>query len=289
MREQAIGMIDLHVHSTYSDGTFTPEQLLERARRLGLTAFALTDHDTVDGLRALPDPVADDVVVVPGVEVSAEVSHGTLHMLGYYVDTNNHALQDILLQIRHGREVRNRHILERLNGLGVALTWDDVTRHSDAGVVGRPHFAMALEAGGYVREKSEAFERYLAKGRPAYVDRYRLSPADSIAAIRAAGGVPVLAHPFTLQLNRRALRLCVKELVSQGLEGIEVHYSEHSAERKSHYDSLVRAFDLVATGGSDFHGALNPDIEMGRGFGNLSVSDDLLDGLIKRRDRMAGL
>ncbi len=269
-------MIDLHVHSTYSDGSLTPGQLVERARGLGLSAFALTDHDTTEGLLHLPEPGEGDVTVVPGVEISAGVARGTLHVLGYYIDLGNDRLQSVLAQIRNGREVRNRQILERLNALGLELSWEDVLDHSDAGVVGRPHFALALESHGYVNGKDDAFARYLAKGCPAYVDRFRLSPEESIAVIRQAGGVPVLAHPFTLQLGRSALRDFVSGLVSHGLAGIEVYYSEHSSERRAHYTGLVREFNLIATGGSDFHGAINPDIEMGRGFGSLRVPDSLL-------------
>ena len=190
-------------------------------------------------------------------------------------------LQAVLRQIRDGREIRNLKIVERLQSLGIDVTWDEIRAYAgDDDVVGRPHFARALVAKGVVKSTTEAFNRYLARGQAAYVDRFRLSPAESIAAIRSAGGVAVLAHPFTLQLGRRELRECVRELAASGLGGIEVYYSEHSPERVKQYESLVKEFGLVAVGGSDFHGEINPAIHMGSGFGNLQVDDALLRGVM---------
>ena len=154
-------------------------------------------------------------------------------------------------------------------------------------MVGRPHFAQALLSKGYVASRQEAFDRYLAKGKPAYTDRLRFSPADSIAAIRGAGGLPVLAHPFTLKLEPAALKSAVKELADAGLQGIEVYYPEHAPAQVRQYGELAGAFGLVATGGSDFHGGNNPAIEMGRGFGSLDVPDEVVDALERRRGASA--
>ncbi len=163
------------------------------------------------------------------------------------------------------------------------MTWAEVAAYAAEDVVGRPHFAQALIARGYVKDKDEAFSRYLARGRPGYADRFRLSPADSLAAIRAAGGVAVLAHPFTLDLDERALDEAVGLWKGQGLAGVEVFYSEHSPAQVERYGALARRHGLVATGGSDFHGALNPAIRLGVGFGSLKVPDGIVDELEARR------
>lgn len=278
-------MIDLHTHSTFSDGSLTPESLVAMAKSLGLTAVALTDHDCTSGhARFMTACLANGVRGIPGVEISANTREGTLHMLGYFVDGEEPGLHATLREIRGGREVRNRRILERLNDLGFALSWEEVASYAGEDVVGRPHFAQAMQAKGFVTTKEEAFDLYLGKGKPAYVDRFRLSPADSIAAIRGAGGVAVLAHPGTMGLGHRALSEAVAGLKLSGLGGIEAYYSEHTADQQAQYIGLASEFGLAVTGGSDYHGAANPAVRMGVGFGSLKVPDSLLAGL----DRFAG-
>lgn len=277
-------MIDLHTHSTFSDGNLTPEELVQEAARLKLHALALTDHDGMDGVpRFLAACERAGVRGVAGVEISVDCPTGTQHMLGYFVDTNHAELQAVLARLRTARQERNRAILERLNRLGYPLTWEEVAAFAGEEVVGRPHFAQALEARGAVRSKEEAFERLLAKGRPAYADRYRLSPPASIRLISAAGGVPVLAHPSSLDLPPAALRETVEQLVAHGLQGIEVYYPEHGSQQEREYLELAGTFSLVPTGGSDFHGAFNPQVRLGVGFGNLRVPDEILAALEARR------
>jgi len=278
-------MIDLHTHSTFSDGSLTPEQLAELAAKTGLTAVALTDHDSTNGvLRFVAACETQGVRGIPGVEISADVKTGTMHILGYFVDPTQTGLEETLCQIRNGRQVRNQEILAKLNKLGLELTWNEVAALAGEEVVGRPHFAQAMLARGYVSKREAAFDKYLGKGKPAYADRFRLSPADSIAAIRGAGGIAVLSHPSTLELDKGALRKCVVELKECGLKGVEVYYSEHSAEQVSDYLALVDDLGLVATGGSDFHGESNPAIRLGVGFGSLSVPDAAMEAL----DRVRG-
>lgn len=274
-------LIDLHTHSTFSDGSFSPEDLAKLASEAGLSALALTDHDTTDGIPFFIDACDRlDIKSVAGVEISVDYDYGTMHMLGYFVDTGNTALQSALLNIRNGRERRNQKILEKLCELGMELEWSEIEALAgDGGVVGRPHFAQAMMARGYVSTKEEVFDLWLGKGKPAYVDRFRLTPAEGIACIREAGGVAVLAHPFTLGLSFGKLRKCVAELAEQGLQGIEVFYSMHNSELRSQYLTLVQEFNLTATGGSDFHGDMNPAIQIGCGFGGLIVKDTVLDEL----------
>jgi predicted metal-dependent phosphoesterase TrpH len=281
--DQGALMIDLHMHSTFSDGSLTPSQLATEAAKVNLTAAALTDHDGTTGVQPFLDACAAvGIRGIPGVEISVEFKNGTMHMLGYFINPASTALEHELVKFRKGREERNQLILQKLNALGLVLTWDEVAAYAKEDVVGRPHFAQALKARGYVRSKDEAFDRYLGKKKPAYEDRYRLTAGESVNMIRCAGGVPVLAHPFTLGLGKKGLRELVTELAGIGLQGIEAYYPEHDAGQLRLCLELARELNLVVTGGSDFHGALNPDIRMGCGFGNLSIPDHLVDLLYER-------
>ena len=276
-------MIDLHVHSTFSDGSLTPEELVEKAAAVRLTAMALTDHDGMIGIdRFLESCRRHGLRGIPGVEISVDHDGGTLHMLGYFMDHQHAGIREGLARLRQGREERNSRILERLNQLGVVLEWAEVSRFAKEDVVGRPHFALAMVEKGYVRKKDEAFDRYLGKGKPAYVDRFRFTVEQSLAMIREAGGVPVLAHPFTLNLGRRRLREQLADFARKGLQGIECYYSEHNPDQQRFCINLARDLNLAVTGGSDFHGAMNPDIRQGVGFGNLNIPDELVDLLHAR-------
>ena len=280
-------MIDLHTHSTFSDGSLTPEELVAEGVNAGLKAMALTDHDCVDGVtRFLAACEASDAPEgIPGVEISANVDKGTMHILGYYMDYLDIKLENALRRIREGRSDRNVKILKALNDLNLELNWEEIASLAGEDVVGRPHFAMAMIQRGYVKSKDEAFRKYLAKGKPGYVDRFRLSPKEALKAIREAGGMPALAHPFTLELSARELKGIAGELKSLGLMGIEVYYSEHSPELIGQYKRLADEFGLVAVGGTDFHGQLNPGVRVGRGFGGLEVPDRVIDEMKEALDR----
>lgn len=277
-------MIDLHCHSTFSDGTLTPSAIAAMARESGISAVALTDHDTTDGVTEFMQACGrEGIEGVVGVEISADVPKGTLHVLGYGIDLQNTPLQGALGEIRAGRCQRNQVILEKLKSLGYELTWEEVCSLAGEDVVGRPHFAQALVNRGYVKSREDAFERLLAKGKPGYVGRFRLTPEDGIAVVKGAGGIAVMAHPFTLGLSDRQLAEELRRLVDVGLSGIEVYYSEHPPALQEKYRALAESLGLLMTGGSDFHGDGNPAIRLGRGFGNLSVPDDLMGPL---RDAM---
>ncbi len=279
-------MIDLHAHSTFSDGSLTPAELAAAGTRAGLSALALTDHDTVDGLPAFLRACAASerpLQGVPGIEISVDVDVGTFHLLGYYIDPANPPLCETLQRTRASRDDRNAEILERLAGLGMKLTAEEVARFAGDQVGGRPHIAQAMVEKGYAPSFRKAFDLYLGKGQPAYVDRFRLDPNASLELLRGAGGLPVLAHPFTLQISPAKLFRCVQGLAAEGLAGIEVFYPEHNSRQTARYLKLAQDLDLVATGGTDFHGAINPDIALGRGFGSLCVPDAVLDELQQRR------
>ncbi|VGO12960.1 3',5'-nucleoside bisphosphate phosphatase [Pontiella desulfatans] len=270
-------MIDLHVHSVFSDGTNTPEELIKMAQERGLSAMALTDHDTVGGIAPLMAAAADSPVeAVPGIELSAECERGTMHILGYFIDTANDVLLEKINTVREGREERNVEILKKLNKLGYVLMWSDVEQEAGADVVGRPHFAAALVKRGHVKSRKAAFDLLLAKGRPAYSERYRYTASECIELIRRAGGVSVLAHPATIYMPERQLKALVRELREQGLGGIEAYYAEHHPENIARFSGWAKEFGLVCTGGTDFHGGNTPDLKLGTGFGQLRVPDEAL-------------
>ncbi len=276
-------MIDLHLHSTNSDGSDTPEELVSQGRRLGLKGLALTDHDNMGGV---PDFLqacrACGITGLAGVEISAAVEegHGTLHILGYGVNPLHPLVQESLGRVLDGRAWRNEQILAKLNELGLELEWPEVQACAGEDVVGRAHFAQALIDRGHVSSVAEAFERYLAKGRPAYVDRYRLYPAEGIRMIREAGGVAVIAHPFSWELDEARLESGLLALREQGLAGMEALYSEYTPEQTVALLRLAEKTALLPTGGSDYHGTPKPGIAMGKGLGRLCVPDDYLQRLL---------
>ncbi|HOU21811.1 MAG: PHP domain-containing protein [Kiritimatiellae bacterium] len=277
-------MIDLHCHSTFSDGSLTPEQLVDEGLQAGLSALALTDHDTVAGLPRFLAAGADKPIrPVPGVELSVDCSSGVMHMLGYWMDVHNLELVRQLEWIRDARTMRNRTMLEKLNELGLAMTWEEVQAVAGEDVVGRPHFAQVMLRKGYARDKNEVFDKWLGNGKPAYVDRARLTAENAVALIRGAGGVAVLAHPYSLRIGKEALAALLGELAAAGLAGVECYYSEHSADLTREYLALADKAGLVPTGGSDYHGEVTPGVRLGTGFGGLHVPDEVLAALEARR------
>lgn len=276
-------MIDLHTHSTFSDGSFTPEQLVQEAEKIPLTALALTDHDNIGGIERFMTACANSSVRgVPGVEISLDCPEGTMHLLGYFIDHRNGELQEHIAKLKTGRVARNEDMIRKLNSLGVPLTLNEVATFAGEDNIGRLHFALALLARGYVKTTQEAFTKYLAKGKPGYTDRLRMTPARGIEIIRHAGGLAALAHPFTMNLGKQALTALVGDLAAVGLQGIEIYYPQQSPRQVKLYRAIARQFQLAATGGTDFHGAPLPDIQLGRGFGNLNVPDAVLDELNAR-------
>lgn len=274
--------IDLHLHTTHSDGSLPPADVLTLAGKTGVTALAITDHDIVDGI-----PEAMDVgerlgiEVIPGVEISSRYGDGELHILGYFIDWKDAELNRRLATLRNSRHDRNPRIIEKLNELGLAVTYDEVRALAGTESVGRPHIARALMSKGYVASAKEAFDRYLSEGAAAYVPRDLPAPAEAITWIRAARGVAVLAHPTWVKESAEGLyRLCDK-LKGEGLGGIEVHYSTHTAQQTAEYLNIAKRLDLLVTGGSDFHGVTKPDIEIGVGRGGLKVPEQLLGPLKK--------
>jgi predicted metal-dependent phosphoesterase TrpH len=274
--------VDLHLHTTFSDGSQTPAEVLGLAKKAGVIALAITDHDIVDGLlEAFQTGAELGIEVIPGVEISSRHGNRELHILGYFLEWRDPELNGRLATLRESRHTRNPRIIQKLNELGLDLTYEEVRTLAGPASVGRPHIARVLMNKGYVTSAKDAFDRYLAEGKPAYVERDLPAPAEAIAWIKAARGVAVLAHPTWVKESAEGLfKLCDK-LKLEGLGGVEVHYSTHNKRQTSEYLNLAKQLDLLVTGGSDFHGITKPDIEVGIGRGNLNVSEKLLDPLKK--------
>jgi len=271
-------MLDLHTHSTASDGTLAPAELVALAERIGLTALALTDHDTTGGLpEALRAARGMPIELVPGVELSAASETGAIHIVGLYVDHANEELEAGLAWARRMRDERNPEIAKRLAALGVPVDLERVAEIARCGVVGRPHLAQAMVERGHVATREEAFERYLAPGGAAYVPKRKLEPAECIRLIRGSGGVPVLAHPDQTGLEGSELERLVAELKSCGLAGIEVYCPSYDSSKTRALRDLALEYELVESGGTDFHGDAKPAIRLGRGFGSMYVPDALLE------------
>jgi len=274
--------IDLHLHTTYSDGSLPPAEVLGLARKAGVSALAITDHDIVDGIPEAVEAGAHlGIEVIPGIEISSRYGESELHMLGYFLDWKDSELSSRLAQLRASRHRRNPRIIEKLNELGLDLTYEEVKALAGTESIGRPHIARVLMAKGYVRSAKEAFDRYLAEGAAAYVPRDLPEPAEAIAWIRTARGIPVLAHPTWVKESAEGLFGLCDKLKAEGLGGIEVHYSTHKPRQTSQFLEIARRLDLLVTGGSDFHGLTKPDIEVGVGRGNLKVPEKLLEPLKK--------
>jgi hypothetical protein len=283
-------LIDLHTHTTASDGSHTPAELVALAAKAKLKAVAVTDHDTIDGLaEALAAGQGTGIEVVPGVEISVQGGPtGAMHMLGLWVDRESPVLTQGLARLQRARAERNPQILAKLNQLGIPLTMAEVEAQSGGGQVGRPHFAQAMIARGVVGDRGEAFARFLGAGKPAYMPKYRFEPRVGMEMIRAAGGLAVLAHPGVLRLPLPELEDLLRRLIKDGLQGMEALYSEHDSATTRALVGLAARLGLVVSGGSDFHGAPKPDIILGLGWGDLRVPAGLLTALKQRRDRLAG-
>ncbi len=276
-------LIDLHTHSTASDGTLSPAALAAEAAKAGLAAVALTDHDTVDGLPEFLSAAAPNgPELVPGVEISAQrPGGGPMHMVGLWIDPHDPSLKKGLAWMQQARAQRNPRIAAKLQALGLDISMEEVTALAP-GQVGRPHFAQALVNKGLVSNTSEAFSRYLKRGAPGYVEKQRMAPAEALRLIRSAGGLPVLAHPGLLDMGPAVLEELVAGLRDQGLMALEAYYSEHNPAQERQFKGLAARLGLALSGGSDFHGASKPDIRLGIGLGTLRVPAELLAGLKER-------
>ncbi len=252
--------IDLHCHTTASDGKYTPTQLVQMAAEMDLRAIGVCDHDSTEGLvEALAVAATLGVEVIPGIELSCDVVEGELHMLGYYLDFANLAFQAELSRLREGRVGRAEGMVQKLTALGYPITFERVKELAGDGAIGRPHVAQALIEAGHVRNKGEAFDKLIGRNGPAYVERAKLSPAEGCRLVRSVGGLPVFAHPFIILADGRTreplpVEASLPELVDAGLAGIETYYPSYTPGHIDRLLKLARRYGLFVTGGSDFHG-----------------------------------
>ncbi len=282
--------IDLHIHTTASDGTFSPSEVVAHAINLKLKAIAITDHDTLAGsCQALNGGVPAVLEFLTGVEISATPppfyhQTGSFHLLGYSIQLDDSALNQTLEKLQVARKNRNPAIIRRLNELGISISLEEVREEAGDVQLGRPHIAQMMVRKGVVSSIDEAFDQFLGTDKPAYVDKYRVKCSKAIDAILGAGGIPVLAHPGLLKYeSENQLDELIGQLKRMGIQGVEVYYPEHTADQTRLLAELARRHNLLMTGGSDFHGGIHPDIQMGSGKGNLSIPHELYRQLIQHQ------
>jgi hypothetical protein len=270
------GRVDLHVHTTASDGQFSPADIVRQALEIGLEAIAVTDHDTIDGVpQALEAAEGAPLEVIPGVELSTLHSTTEVHVLGYYISQDDLGLRDTLTRLRDSRLQRAQRILAKLDRLGMPLGWDELQRIAGQAVIGRPHISLAMLERGYISTVAEAFDLYIGRGKPAYAERYKLSPDEAVRIILRAGGLPVLAHPLEVAY-------LVPALVEAGLLGLEAYYPGYAPDETEFLLRVADKHALVATGGSDFHGA---DVLPGHHLGAVMVPYEAVQQLHACRQR----
>jgi predicted metal-dependent phosphoesterase TrpH len=282
-----MGYVDLHLHTTASDGVMSPSEIVRYAKAKGLQAIAITDHDTIEGLEeGLSEGEKIGFEVISGVEISAEHSPGSMHLLGFFIDNHHPFLNERLEYLQKARAERNPKIVEKLNRLGIKITYEEVLKASGGGQVGRPHFAQVLLEKKYVKNFQDAFDRFLKKGAPAYVDKFRFTAKEALHFINGTKGVAVLAHPNTLNTNGYSeLEDLVLQLIEDGLKGIEVFYPEHSALEVAQYKTLAQRYGLLMTGGTDYHGIEKNGLDIGVGRGEMKLPYSIVEGLKAARDR----
>jgi len=278
-------MIDLHTHTTASDGTMSPGELVNLAGEVGLDAIAITDHDTFDGVQeALEAGKRYGVEVIPGTELSLESPEGAgwIHVVALWLPEEAGELRTALDWVIEGRANRNREIVDKLREQGINTTYERIVARAK-GTVGRPHFAQELLSLGVVSSIEEAFKIWLGDDGRAYVPKRKLTPEQTFPILRNIGATSILAHPFALQLNMEETERVVKNLVALGLDGMEVYYPEHSESDTRAYGDMADRLGLLWSGGSDFHGTVKPKIALGKGKGNLHVPTELLETMKAHR------
>ena len=274
--------LDLHIHSTYSDGTMTPGGLVALAKKKGLRAISITDHDTVDGVtEAISSCRGNGLEVISGIEIGAKFSDMTIHILGYLFDPDNQALRTSLKKVQDARDERNGHILQRLKRLGIDISEEELRNVSGTGQTGRPHIARLLSKRGVVKTIDEAFTRFLRKGAKAYVPRFLYTAEEVFTLLRQAGGIGVLAHPLQIYHSDINLDVAIEQLAVLGMDGIETYYPTHTKKTRKTLIKSATACNLVLTGGSDYHGEVRPGTTLAGGK-NVTVPYELLQKMKNR-------
>lgn len=275
--------IDLHTHSTYSDGTLTPSELVGRAADFGLAAVALTDHDTIDGIsEAVSAGIERNIEVIPGVELSTEYLGKEIHIVGLFINYTDTALKKELERLRDTRDKRNILLCQKFTDSGFDISYEEMLELHPNAVLTRAHFADILMKKGYVKSRNEAFDRYLGDGRPFYIAREKMEPATAIKLIHEAGGTAILAHPVLYHLGRVQMNRLMDYLCENKIDGLEAIYSTYHMGDELEMKHIAASRNLLISGGSDYHGGNKPDIEIGIGRGKLFIPYQLLDKIKER-------
>ena len=275
-----MGQVDLHVHSTASDGKFSPVDIVVKAAGLGLQTIALTDHDSIEGIVPALEAVKayPELKVIPGVEISTDMPEGQAHILGYFLDYESRELKAVLERFRSSREIRARGMVSKLGDLGINIDWQRVQEIAGKGSVGRPHIAEVMLEKKYITSFVEAFNKYIGHNGPAYVEREKMTPIEAVELILKVNGLPVLAHPFTVDDPESM----VNNLKKAGLIGVEGYYKDYSADEISFLVGLAEKYDLIATGGTDYHGIDDNNETM---MGGVAVPKEAVEQLISQADK----
>lgn len=279
--------VDLHVHSNKSDGSFTPSDLVLEAKKKGLVAFALTDHDTVDGIdEAMEAAQNSGVTVIPGIELSTEYNGKDIHIVGLMIDKEQPAFRSKIQEFVDSRIMRNKKMCEKLTEHGCPLTYEELMEEYPDAVITRAHYAQILLKKGYVKSLHEAFERYIGDHAPCFLPREKITPENAVRLILDAKGIPVLAHPLLYGMGKEQLQILVERLKEAGLVAIEAIYCTYSPSEETQMRTLAKKNGLLISGGSDFHGSAKPGLEMGNGYGKMYVPKEVLDDLMTKKTKM---
>lgn len=282
-----MNIVDLHVHSTKSDGSYTPAELVDYALEKGLTAFALTDHDTTEGIdEALKAAEGKPIEVIPGIEFSSEYEGKDIHIVGLYIDYKSDFFKRRLVNFVNGRIIRNKEMCRRLTEHGMPVTYEELTAEFPDSVITRAHYAKYLLNHGYTKSLKEAFDRYIGDNGPCFVPRKKITPMRAVEIILKAGGIPILAHPILYHLSDERLDKLTATLKDMGLIGIEAVYSTYSPGEERQIRSLAAKYDLCISGGSDFHGNAKPGLDLAVGYGKLFIPEEILTNLKRKHKDM---
>lgn len=276
-RVEKMPSIDLHTHTTFSDGTFSPEEIIEYAYKKNIKAIAITDHDNFDGVyKALLTGKKYNIEVISGIEMSTDFQNKEIHILGLFIDINNKQFNFKLNILKEKRKKRNYLAVEKLRKLNINITYDELEKISSNKIITRAHFAKILMQKGYIKSVKECFDKYMGEGKAAYVKREAASPEETISLINDSGGIAILAHPFLYGFSENQIEEMILYLKSAGLKGVECIYSTHTEENTKYLISLAKKHNLKISGGSDFHGNNKPGLDLGTGYGNLYVPYEIL-------------
>lgn len=280
-------MVDLHVHSNKSDGTFTPSELVTMAIQKNLTALALTDHDTTDGLAELTHAAqGKPLEVVPGIELSTEYEGKDIHIVGLFIDPEQPDFKAHLKSFVESRDARNRKMCANLQEAGIPISYEALQEANPGSVITRAHYGTWLLEHGVVSSVADAFSKYLGDHTPYFVPREKVTPQQAVSLIQKAGGLAILVHPILYRMSRERLDILVRRLKEVGLTGIEAIYATYNSREENQIRQLASKYDLLLSGGSDFHGFAKPKLELGTGYGHLCVPDEVYFSLKKEHEKM---